>query len=117
MSATMPAARRERGVVLLLVLFYVLLLAATIATLQRRVAVDAGIAVNRDRALAAEALARGGVRLAQTLLLEDLRLDAGQPGPDSLWDVWARAGLEPIFVDEESDQTLRLEIEDASARL
>ena len=117
MSATTAAARRERGVVLLLVLFYVLLLAATIATLQRRVAGDAGIAVNRDRALAAEALARGGVRLAQTLLLEDLRLDAGQPGSDSLWDVWARAGLEPIFVDEESDQTLRLEIEDASARL
>jgi len=117
MIAPGPVRRREAGVVLLLVLFYVLLLAATIATLQRRVAVDAGIAVNRDRAAAAEALARGGVRLAQTLLLEDLRLDAGQPGPDSLWDVWARAGLEPIFVDEEGDQSLRLEIEDAAARL
>jgi len=114
-----PAARRRRehGVVLVLVLFYVLLLAATIATLQRRVAVDAGIAVNRDRAAAAEALARGGVRVAQALLLEDLRLDAGQPGSDSLWDVWARAGIEPIFVDEEGDQSLRLEIEDTSARL
>jgi len=110
-------ARREHGVVLLLVLFYVLLLAATIATLQRRVAVDAGISVNRDRAAAAEALARGGVRLAETLLLEDLRLDAGEPGPDSLWDVWARAGVEPIFVDEETDQSLRLEIEDTAARL
>lgn len=113
----MSASRRERGVVLLLVLFYVLLLAATIATLQRRVAVDAGIAVNRDRAAAAEALARGGIRLAQTLLLEDLRLDAGDPQPDSLWDVWARAGLEPIVLDESGETTLQLEIEDAAARL
>lgn len=109
--------RRERGVVLVLVLFYVLLLTATIATLQRRVAVDAGIAVNRDRAAAAEALARGGVRLAQTLLLEDLRLDGGEQRPDSLWDVWALAGLAPIFVDEETDQSLRLEIEDTAARI
>lgn len=101
----------------MLVLFYVLLLAATVATLQRRVAIDAGIAVNRDRAAAAEALARGGVRLAQTLLLEDLRLAGGQPDPDSLWDVWARAGLAPIFVDEEADLSLRLEIEDAAARI
>ncbi|MEB2345656.1 MAG: type II secretion system minor pseudopilin GspK [Deltaproteobacteria bacterium] len=109
--------RRTSGVVLVLVLFYVLLLATTIATLQRRVAIDAGIAVNRDRAAAAEALARGGVRLAETLLLEDLRLDAGEPAPDSLWDVWARAGLEPVFVDDEGDQALRVEIEDAAARL
>jgi type II secretory pathway component PulK len=100
-----------------LVLFYVLLLAATVATLQRRVAIDAGIAVNRDRAAAAEALARGGVRIAQTLLLEDLRLAADQPEPDSLWDVWARAGLAPIFVDDEADRSLRLEIEDAAARI
>lgn len=111
------STRRESGVVLVLVLFYVLLLATTIATLQRRVAIDAGIAVNRDRAAAAEALARGGVRLAETLLLEDLRLDAGEPAPDSLWDVWARAGLESIFVDDEGDQALRIEIEDAAARL
>lgn len=114
---TARARRRESGVVLVLVLFYVLLLTATIATLQRRVAVDAGIAVNRDRAAAAEALARGGVRLAQALLLEDLRLDAGEQRPDSLWDVWALAGLAPIFVDEEGDQSLRLEIEDTAARI
>ena len=117
MTTTIRSRRYERGVVLVLVLFYVLLLATTVATLQRRVAIDAGIAVNRDRAAAAEALARGGVRLAQTLLLEDLRLGAGQPGPDSLWDVWARAGLAPIFVDEEADLSLRLEIEDAAARI
>ena len=112
-----PARRRQRGVVLFVVLFFVLLLTATIATFLRRVAVDAGIAVNRDRAASAEALARGGIRLAETLLLEDLRLEGGEPQPDSLWDVWARAGLEPIYVDEDNDTSLRLEIEDASARL
>jgi type II secretory pathway component PulK len=111
------ARRHQDGVVLFIVLFFILLLTATIATFVRRVAVDAGIAVNRDRAAAAEALARGGIRLAETLLLEDLRLDAGESLPDSQWDVWARAGLEPIFVDEESDTSLRLEIEDAGARL
>jgi general secretion pathway protein K len=117
MSRSGRRARREQGVVLVIVLFYVLLLAAMIATLQRRVAVDAGIAVNRDRAAAAEALARGGVRLAEVLLLEDLRLEAGESATDSQWDVWARAGRAPIFVDEESDQSLWLEIEDAAARL
>lgn len=117
MSGAGRRARREQGVVLVLVLFYVLLLAAMIATLQRRVAVDAGIAVNRDRAAAAEALARGGVRLAEVLLLEDLRLEAGESATDSQWDVWARAGRAPIFVDEESEQSLWLEIEDTAARL
>jgi len=112
-----PHRRRERGVVLVLVLFYVLLLAATIATLQRRVAIDAGIAVNRDRAAAAEALARGGVRLAEALLLEDLRLEGGEGAVDSRWDVWARAGLAPLFVDEDGEQSLIVEIEDSGARL
>jgi len=109
--------RRQDGVVLFAVLFFILLLTATIATFLRRVAVDAGIAVNRDRAAAAEALARGGIRLAEAMLLEDLRLDAGEARPDSAWDVWARAGLEPVFVDDASETSLRLEIEDAAARL
>ncbi len=116
-SRSARARRPERGVVLFVVLFFVLLLTATIATFLRRVAIDAGIAINRDRAAAAEALARGGIRLAETLLLEDLRLDGGEPQPDSLWDVWGRAGLEPISVDEDNDTSLRLEIEDAAARL
>ncbi len=117
MKRTRRAERSQRGVVLFIVLFFILLLTATIATFVRRVAVDAGISVNRDRAAAAEALARGGIRLAETLLLEDLRRDGGEPQPESHWDVWARAGLEPIFVDEETDTSLRLEIEDAAARL
>jgi general secretion pathway protein K len=107
--------RRRQGVVLLVVLFFALLLAATIATFERRASVDAGIAINRDRALQAEALARGGERLGEVLLLEDLRLGAGQKPPDSLQDLWARVGkLDLIDLD---DVSLHIEIEDAASRL
>ena len=106
---------RECGVILFVVLFFVLLLASSIATFLRRAAVDASIATNRDRGLQAEALARGGVRLAQALLLEDLRLDGGAQPPDTLRDAWARvAGLDLV---DDPDVSLQLEIEDAAARL
>jgi general secretion pathway protein K len=110
-------ARRREGVVLLVVLFFVLLLTSSIATFLRRVAVDAGVATNRDRARQAEALARGGVRLAQVLLLEDLRLQQGQgvPKVDSPHSVWARvAGVNLI---DDPDVSLVLDIEDAGARI
>jgi general secretion pathway protein K len=114
-SAVVPRGRRAHGVVLFVVLFFVLLLSSSIATFLRRAAVDASVALHRDRALEAEALARGGVRLAQALLLEDLRLDAGAQPPDTLRDAWARvAGLDLVA---DPDVSLRLEIEDAAARL
>ena len=108
--------KTERGVVLLVVLFFVLLLVSSIATFLRRVAIDAGVATNRDRALEAEALARGGVRLAQTLLLEDLRLGAaGGAAPDSRHSIWARvAGVDLV---DDPDVSLVLDIEDAAARI
>jgi general secretion pathway protein K len=111
----MSAGRRQRGVILLVVLFFVLLLASSIATFLRRVAMDAGAATQRDRALQAEALARGGVRLAGALLLEDLRLDADEQPPDTLRDAWARVG--EVDLAEDPDVSLRLHIEDAAARL
>ena len=115
---TPPTAhRRHEGVVLLVVLFFVLLLSSSIATFLRRVAVDAGVATNRDRARQAEALARGGVRLAQVLLLEDLRLRQGQSVPqvDSPHSVWGRvAGVDLI---DDPDVSLVLDIEDAAARI
>jgi type II secretory pathway component PulK len=111
----MRGPRRERGVVLLVVLFFVLLLASSIATFLRHVAIDAGVATNRDRALEAEALARGGVRIAQALLLEDLRLGANGQPPDSRHSVWARiAGVDLV---DDPDVSLTLEVEDASARI
>lgn len=112
----MTAAARRRGregMVLVMVLFFVLLLAAAIATFLRRVAVDASMATNRDRAQEAEALARGGVRLAEVLLLEDLREQSGQP--DGIDSVWARVRDRDLIEDPEIE--LRVEIEDAAARI
>ena len=108
--------RREGGVVLLVVLFFVLLLVTSIATFLRRVAIDAGVATNRDRALEAEALARGGVRLGQVLLLEDLRLASSAPSAtDSKHSIWARvAGVNLI---EDPNVSLTIDVEDAAARI
>jgi len=113
-SALRP--KRREGIVLVMVLFFVLLLAAAIASFLRRVAMDAGVASHRDRARQAEALARGGVRLGETLLLEDLRrLGAQQDVPDSQQSLWAR--VRDLDLDDDPDVELRLEIEDAAARI
>lgn len=103
------------GIVLVMVLFFVLLLASAMATFMRRVAVDAGIALNRDRAQQAESLARGGVRLAEAILLEDVRTKGEQGGPDTRHDLWARAG--DLDLIEDPDIDLHLRIEDAAARI
>lgn len=111
----------RRGVVLVIVLFFALLLTSSIATFLRRATVDSMIVRNRDQAAEAEALARGGVRLAVALLIEDrLQEQAPDTGEDrrleTLQDPWARVrDLE--IVPEEGRGVLRLRIEDASARL
>jgi general secretion pathway protein K len=109
------ATRSQSGIVLVMVLFFVLLLASAMASFLRRVAVDAGIAINRDRAQQAESLARGGVRLAEAILLEDLRTKGTQGGPDSRHDLWARAGELDLLEDPDID--LHVRIEDAAARI
>ena len=81
----------------------------------RRVAIDDSVAMNRDRAQQAEALARGGVRLAEVILLEDLRTRGLQGGPDSRHDIWARAGDLDLIDDPDVD--LHVRIEDAAARI
>lgn len=107
--------RRKRGVVLVLVLFLTILLAASIAAFVRRATIDAMIIQNRDRAAQAEALARGGVRLAETLLLEDLVEDQNreETGVETKRDVWARAGTTQFEM--EDGGVLRLEIRDAGS--
>ncbi len=107
--------RSQSGIVLVMVLFFVLLLASAMASFLRRVAVDSSIATNRDRAQQAEALARGGVRLAEAILLEDLRSKGAQGGPDSHHDLWARASELDLIDDPDVD--LRVQIEDAGARI
>jgi len=114
-AGSRSAAHSRSGIVLVMVLFFVLLLASAMATFMRRVAVDAGIAINRDRAQQAESLARGGIRLAEAILLEDVRTKGGQAGPDTRHDLWARAG--DLDLIEDPDIDLHLRIEDAGARI
>jgi general secretion pathway protein K len=109
------AGHRDRGIVLVVVLFFILMLTAAIATFLRHASLDASIAMHRDRARAAEALARGGVRLGETLLLEDMREKGAQGGPDSLHDVWAR--VRGVDLEPDPDAELYLDIEDAAARI
>jgi len=113
----MKRSRNSHGVVLLVVLFFALLLSSSIATFLSRSSVDAIIARNRDDAARADALTRGGVRLAQALLLEDrLREQAAGASPiDSHLDLWAQ--LEGIEIDAGDGATLALHIEDSGKRL
>jgi general secretion pathway protein K len=110
-------ARRERGVVLLVVLLFALLLVSSIATFVRRSVVDSMISRNRESQASAEALARGGVRLAEALLADDRMRDVtggGNERLDTLQERWAQIGNTEIAA---GGGTLRLHIEDTSARL
>jgi type II secretory pathway component PulK len=98
--------------VLVVVLVFALLLASTVATFLRRATVDTLIARNRDSAARAEAVARGGIRLATLLLLEDVINGAGG---DTHEDLWSQVGLAEIPIDEIS--SLRLQIQDAGEKL
>ncbi len=105
------ARRRDAGVVLLVVLFFVLLLTSSIATFASRATVDSMIARNRDASAQAEALARGGIRLAAALLAEDMIREAAESVPmETPSEPWALVGLREI---ETADgATLRLRIVD-----
>jgi general secretion pathway protein K len=108
--------RGRRGVVLVVVLIFVLLLVSSVATFLRRATVDSKVVRHREDAARAEALARGGVRLATALLLEDLLEEQASGIPVSnLGSVWARASEQAFEVDP--DAWLRLHVEDAGARL
>jgi general secretion pathway protein K len=101
---------------LVLVLVFVLLLVGSIATFLHRAVLDATIVANRDATSRAEALARGGVRLATALLLED-RLEEQASGlrAETRRDPWARARR--LALPLADDATLSLRVEDAGARL
>ena len=107
---------RERGVVLLIVLFFALLLVSSVATFTHRATIDAMISRNRESAARAEALARGGVRIAKALLREDALRDAENgEALDSAGDDWFRIREVPIETD--FGGTLRLQIDGAGAKL
>jgi general secretion pathway protein K len=135
-----PRFRERSGIVLVVVLFFALLLASTVATFARIALIDHMIIQNRDARSRADALARGGIRLATALLLEDKLADnaAAQPaaaagesksnagpgknaekaapgGLDNRDELWARVSGVPLAFDDGS--TLRLEIEDVASKL
>ena len=102
--------------VLLAVLFFVLLASAGVATFLSRAVVDGLAASNRDAAARAEALARGGVRLAIAALLWDrLEEKAAEFEVDTTQDAWARLGALPLPLDDGGQ--LQIRVEDAGSRL
>ena len=112
----MSAPRSQRGIVLVVVLFFALLLTSTVATFTRKALMDHMIVLHRDARSRAEALARGGVRMATAILLED-RYRAEQSGNalDHREELWAQISGQEFAVGEGA--TLQLEIEDAGAKL
>jgi type II secretory pathway component PulK len=112
----MSARRRSAGVALIAVLVFVFLaVSAAVLFLQRTLFNSLAIG-NHDNAASADALARGGVRLATALLIEDrVREQAQSFASDSLADGWAQLRVAPIEL--AGGGTLRLTIEDAGARL
>ena len=121
----MSLERRQRGMVLALVLVLALLLSVSMVGFARRAVIDTMIVNNRDDGARAAALARGGLRLATALLIED-RLakylsTRGAPGvrsttpgntEDDLWNQLREFEL----VGPEGGR-LRLEIHDAGGLL
>ncbi len=106
----------NRGFVLVVVLFFALLLASSIATFTRKALIDHMIVRNRDARARAEALARGGVRLATALLLEDkYRALQTETPVDNRGELWAQVSGRQIPLEDGS--TLELDIEDAASRL
>jgi general secretion pathway protein K len=109
-------SQRSEGFVLVVVVFFAALLFSAVATFLRRATLDAAIVRNRDSTARAEALARGGARLAVALVLQD-RVDEAeaQLAVDGPGDPWALAAGVPI--ETEDGGRLSLRIEDAGSRL
>jgi general secretion pathway protein K len=102
-------------VILMVVLFFIMLLTASIASFQRQAVMDAMIVRNREDAAQAEALARGGVRIAQALLIQDrIEEEAGADAVDNHHDLWARFQDAPI---EAGGGTVQIKIRDVGSRL
>jgi general secretion pathway protein K len=112
----MRTRREEKGLVLMAVLFFVLLASAGVATFLSRAMVDGMAAGNRDAAARAEALARGGVRLALAALLFDrLAEQQSEFEVDSAQDPWAVLGGVPLPLADGGE--LQVRVEDAGAKL
>ncbi len=133
------SARRERGIVLAIVLVLIFALITAVYAFQRRAIIDTTIAQNRLAAAEADALARGGIRIAEAVVflahLKDAAANAdaeanasadpanptASPAPSLAsallpsGDLWERVGDFPLEFSRE--RTLRITIEDEGARL
>jgi general secretion pathway protein K len=108
--------RDERGVVLLVVLVFALLLTSTVATFLSRATLDSMIVRNRDARARADALARGGLRLAQGLILADLTARTEENlALNTSRSLWAQVSGREIATQDGG--TLQIRIEDSGARL
>lgn len=102
--------------VLMAVLFFVLLASAGVATFLARATVDGMAARNRDDAARAEALARGGVRLAiAALLLDRISEQQNQFEADTAQDLWAQLGSLPLPLADSG--LLQVRVADAGSKL
>lgn len=122
---------RERGIVLAIVLVLIFALITAVYAFQRRAIIDATIAQNRLSAAEADALARGGIRIAEAIVylsrLKDSATEidpaAAAGGPASglgqallpSGDLWQRVGDFPLAFSRE--RSLRIRIEDEGVRL
>lgn len=137
--ATRPTRRRESGIILALVLVVIFALVTAVYAFQRRAIIDTTISANRLDAAEADALARGGLRVAEVLLVvvrakqaaggggandlggggsQDapvLNVPLGAAGPSAVDALWQGIGNFPIEL--EGDRVLRVEIEDEGAKL
>ncbi|MBM4384019.1 MAG: type II secretion system minor pseudopilin GspK [Deltaproteobacteria bacterium] len=112
----MTPRRGERGVALIAVLVFVAVAISAVVLFVQRSTYNVLAINNHDASARAEALARGGVRLAQALLIDDrVREDEADFRADSLADDWARARAAPITLP--NGDALVLAIEDSGSRL
>lgn len=112
----MSARHRQRGVALIAVLVFLFLAVSAVTLFLHRTTLNALAIGNHDDGGRAEALARGGIRLAQAVLIEDRYAEReSEFRADSLRDSWAQLRAAPLQLPN-GDQ-LRLAIEDAGARL
>ncbi len=130
--------RRERGIVLAIVLVMIFALITAVYAFQRRAIIDTTISHNRIDAAEADALAKGGLRIAEALVAvvrakqlqgenagappaddsspPTLQLPGGGTGGATALDaLWQGIGRVPI--EFEGGRTLRIEIEDEGAKL
>lgn len=137
MSARTTPRPRERGIVLILVLVVIVAMITAVTAFQRRAMIDTTVSANRLDAAEADALARGGLRLAEVLLVVvrakqsandtapqnaiggdadetgDLLGGGGSGGgADALWQ-----GLGNAPIDLGDGRFLRVEIEDEGSKL